>query len=278
MDLMQSLRILRKRWILTALLLLLTLGGTAAAFVKLPHTYVADSTVVLLASQNASKPNGSNPYLSFNSSLPLTADVVRRELLDPRTALDLAARGYTAPYLVVDAPDTSGPVLLVTVTGKDKAAVEHTLYGVTAEIGTKLLGLQATIRPINRIRVVTLSVTPKAKLSISKLARPLVVILGFGMVLTFAVPLIVDAQISRRRARTGSARRGEEIARPPARSRPDRDPYDRRPGPPGPPPGERPRPPEYSPSGPAPSGRAPRDGQPRRPEPTRESRTERSGS
>jgi len=243
MDFMQSLRILRRRWILTTLLLLLALGGAAGAFKKLPHTYISTSTVVLLASQNASKANGGNPFLSFNSSLPLTADVIRRELLDPRTALDLATKGYTAGYLVTDAPDTTGPVLLITVTGHDKAAVEHTLYGVTAEIGTKLLDLQANITPRNQIRVVTLSVTPQAKLSISKLARPLVVILGFGLLLTFAIPLIVDAQISRRRPR--------EAARPSpeARSLPDRDGYDRRQRPPGERPRPRPRPQEHQPAG-----------------------------
>jgi hypothetical protein len=244
MDFMQSLRILRRRWILTTLLLLLTLAGTAGAFKKLPHTYISTSTVVLLASKNASKANGGNPYLSFSSSLPLTADVLRRELLDPRTALDLAGRGYTAGYLVTDAPDTTGPVLLVTVTGHDKAAVEHTLYGVTAEIGTKLLALQASITPTNQIRVATLSVTPEAKLSISKLARPLVVLLGFGLLLTFAVPLIVDAQISRRRPR--------DLAGPPPEDlgRPDRDGYERRPGPPR----ERMHPPEHPQPGRAPGG------------------------
>ena len=230
MDFMQSLRILRRRWILTTLLLLLALGGTAGAYKKLPHTYISTSTVVLLASQNASKANGGNPYLSFSSSLPLTADVLRRELLDPRTALDLAGRGYTAGYLVTDAPDTTGPVLLVTVTGHAQAAVEHTLYGVTAEIGTKLQSLQANITPGNQIRVATLSVTPKAKLSISKLARPLVVILGLGLLLTFAIPLIVDAQISRRRPRNDED--GPARPAPDARSRPDGDGYERRQGPP----------------------------------------------
>ena len=79
--------------------------------IKLPWTYTSQSTVVLLASQHASKVVGGNPYLAFDSSLTLTADVVRREVMDPRTGQDLAKRGYTASYAVVDAPDTSGPVL-----------------------------------------------------------------------------------------------------------------------------------------------------------------------
>lgn len=198
MELMDSFRILRKRWILTTLLLLLTVAGTAAIGSK-SKTYTAASTVVLLASDSASKPNGSNPYLSFSSSLQLTADVVRREVIDPRTASSLAAEGYTASYLVADAVDTPGPVLLVTVTGHNKALVEHTLYGVTAEIKTKLGELQASISPVNKIGIATLSFSPNATLALSKMARPVVAVLGVGLVLTFAIPLIVDGQVRRRR-------------------------------------------------------------------------------
>jgi capsular polysaccharide biosynthesis protein len=198
MDIMETFRILRRRWILALLMLVIVLAGTVAAGLKLPRTYISNSTVVLLASRNASKPNGGNPYLSFNSSLPLTADVVRRELMDPRTVQSLAKQGSSATYLVAAATDTSGPVLLVTVTGPQKAVVEKTLYGVTAEIRSKLYALQTSITAPNLITVVTLSIDPRPTLSISKLARPLVVLVGLGLILAFAVPLIVDAQSVRR--------------------------------------------------------------------------------
>jgi hypothetical protein len=201
MDLMASLRILRMRWILTSTLLLLTLVATGAAAYVWPRSYLADATTVLLASKNSAKLAGGNPYLVFNSSLTLTADVVRREVGDPRTGLSLTSRGYTASYTVVAAPDTSGPVLLITVTGKSKANVESTLHAVADEVGTKLSTLQAGITPDNQITDLILSMSPTATLSLSKMARPLVVILGFGLALTFFIPQIVDAQASRRRAR-----------------------------------------------------------------------------
>jgi capsular polysaccharide biosynthesis protein len=211
MDIMESLRILRRRWILTVIMLLVVLGGTAAAALKLPRTYESDSTVVLLASRNASKPNGGNPYLSFNSSLPLTADVVRRELMDPRTVQALKDEGYGEMYAVAAATDTSGPVLLVTVTGPNKPAVERTVYGVTSEIGLKLAALQSTVTPANQITVVTLSVDRHATLSISKLARPVVVLFGLGIVIALAVPLIVDAQSTRRSRKKGILPSQEEV-------------------------------------------------------------------
>jgi hypothetical protein len=198
MDIMETFRILRRRWILALLMLFIVLGGTATAGLKLPRTYISNSTVVLLASRAASKANGGNPYLSFSSSLPLTADVVRRELMDPRTVQALAQQGDSATYLVAAATDTSGPVLLVTVTGPQKAVVEKTLYGATAEIRVKLYALQAAVTAPNVITIITLSVDPHPSLSISKLARPLVVLLGLGLIFAFAVPLIVDAQSVRR--------------------------------------------------------------------------------
>ncbi len=211
MDLMESLRTLRRRWILTSVLLLLTLAASAAALVKLPWTYQSAATTVLLASKNAAKPAGGNPYLVFDGSLTLTADVVRREVMDPRTTLDLATHGYTASYMVVAAPDTTGPVLLITVTGKDKSIVEHTLYGVTNEVSNKLLELQSSLAPANRITMVVVSLTPQATLSAGKKAKPLVVVLGLGLILTFAIPQIVDAQANRKRAR-------REIAAQPGRA------------------------------------------------------------
>lgn len=230
MDLVESFRILRRRWILTLLMLALALGATAGAALKLPRTYAASSSVVLLASPNSSKANGGNPYLSFNGSLSPTGDVIRYEVMDPRTAQQLASEGYSASYLVADAIDTSGPVLLVTVTGRNKYLVEHTLSGVTAELGTKLQALQAGISPANRISILTLALGP-AKLARSKLARPLVVILAFGLVLTFAVPLIIDAQLRRRRppAAKPPRTRGQTANDAPAQPAFDRPRYHDRP-------------------------------------------------
>jgi hypothetical protein len=201
MDLMESLRILRARWILTSTLLLLTLAACVAAVVKLPWTYQANASTVLLASKNFAKTAGGNRYLAFDPSLTLTADVVRRELMDPRTALALAAAGYPNAYQVVAATDTTGPVLLITVTGSNKVTVEHTLQGVTAQVATKLLALQSGISPANQINSLVVSMSPTATLSVGKKAKPLVVLLAGGLVLTYAIPQVVNARAVRRRSR-----------------------------------------------------------------------------
>jgi hypothetical protein len=198
MDVMGWLYALRRRWIMTLLLLLVTLAG-AAALGSRPGPYQSESQVVLLPSKQISKPNGGNPYLSFDNSISLTSDLVRREMMDPRTALSLAAQGFQSSYQVVDDPATAGPVLDVTVTGTSKAAVERTLYGVTAEISTKLADMQAGTNGANRVTSLVVSADPQATLLISKKARTVVVVLGLGLVFTIAIPQLVDASIARRR-------------------------------------------------------------------------------
>jgi hypothetical protein len=209
MDLMESFRVLRRRWILTSVLLLLTLAGAAAAVVKLPWSYQAQGMTVLLASQSSAKLSGGNPYLAFDQSLTFTADVVRREVMDPRTALALSARGYTGSYLVVDAFDTAGPVLVTTVTGSNPNTVESTLHGVLDEQNTKLAGLQTGINSYNRITSVVVSMSPKATRSTSKKARPLVVVLAVGLAFTFAIPQTVDAWAIRRRVRRATGQQAK---------------------------------------------------------------------
>ena len=142
MDVSGSLHTLRRHWVLTTLLVLLTLLMAEAAWVKIPGPYQSQSQVALLASQQASQPNGNNPYLTFDGSLITTADIVRREVLDPRIVTALAARGFTDSYEVQNDPLGIGPVLDIIVTGGSKASVEATQSAVTAEVQTELQQLQ----------------------------------------------------------------------------------------------------------------------------------------
>jgi hypothetical protein len=192
---------LRRYWILTCFLLFITLAGTAAALIELPTTYQSVSSVVFLAPKNVAKTYGGNPYLAFNSTLNQTADVVRYETMDVRTANSLAARGYPSSYLITDAPDTSGPVLVVTVTGKNKAEVERSLHGVTNEVSTKLNALQDGLTSSNKVTDVVITFTPKPTVLSSKKLRPLTLVIGVGLILTVAIPLIVDSALMRRRFR-----------------------------------------------------------------------------
>jgi hypothetical protein len=223
MDLTASLRALRRQWILAGFLLVLTVAAGVAAWVKMPGPYSTESMVLLVPSQQASKLNGNNPYMSYGGSENIAGDIVLRQVMDPATITALASHGYTASYTVADDPTTSGPILDVTVTGKNQALVENTLHGVTNEVQAKITALQSFLTPTNRITSQVISFHPTAKLEVSKKARTIVLIVGLGLVLTYALPQILDAEIRRRRGETGGAetRGGDRVSGyggpPPAR-------------------------------------------------------------
>lgn len=204
---MQPFRIWQRHLVLTSLLLLLALACTATAALRLPRTYEAGATVVLLASRNSSKALGDgNPYLSFSSSLSTTASVLDAEITDSQIALSLKERGLPDKYQVTSQSTLSQsttlptPFLIVSVTGSNKIQVEHTLHGVTGEIGSLLDGLQATVARNNRISLMTASFDPEATLSVTATARPLIAIFGVLIILALAVPALVDASVARNRA------------------------------------------------------------------------------
>ena len=120
--------------------------------------------MVLLASRSAAKVNGGNPYLSFSPSLTLTADVLSTEMAAPGAIADLAAKGVRDAYTVALAPNTTtttGSVLLVTVTGNNRDAVERALGAVTGEVGSVLSRQQAGVPRRNRITAETISFSPR---------------------------------------------------------------------------------------------------------------------
>ena len=206
MDASGSLHTLRKHWVLTSVLILLTLVAAAGMWIAKPGPYQSESQVVFLASQESSKVNGNNPYMSFNTTLTTTADLVRREVLDPKTVVALAARGYSESYNVVDDPLATGPVLDITAVGGNQAAVEATQHAVTDEVRSQLQQLQGNIAPEDQITSLVVSSNPQPSLLVSKKARPLVAVLAVGLILTLAIPQIVDASARRRRERRQPAR------------------------------------------------------------------------
>ena len=236
MDLVASGRTLRRRWILTSFLFLLTLAAALAAWVKLPGPYQAESMTVLYPSQQASKLNGDNPLMSFGGSLNVAGDIVLREVSSPSYAAQLAAHGYTSSFTIVDDPNTTGPILDVTVTGKYQSQVEQTLNGVTAAVKNQLAVIQQNYKPANRITSQVVSTQPTPKLLVSKKARTVVIVLGLGLVLTFAIPQVIDAEIAKRRGARGQRVNSNfASAAQDAGSRPDQvtesEPADREPQP-----------------------------------------------
>ncbi|MEW2358235.1 hypothetical protein [Spirillospora sp. NPDC029432] len=225
MDLLDWMGILLRRWLLTVPLLLLALGGVAAAAVLTPWTYEAKASVVFLASPFQAREAGGNPWLIFDSSLTITAEVVGREMMDDRTAAELRGRGLTAEYEVGVAQDSTGPVLAVDVTGPDEKVTKGTLDALVAAIPQRLAQLQAKEGVAERaqIRANVVTASPAATLAPTAKMRTLVMVLFVGLALTVAVPLFAEVFSERRRrvragggagAGTGAGGEGPEPASP----------------------------------------------------------------
>ena len=219
---MGVMKTLRKRWAITLVMFLFTVVVTGGAYVALPSTYQAKANVILLPSETLAKTAGGNPYLAFDSTLNQAADVIRYEVTDARTAVALQAAGYTQSYAIADAIDTSAPVLLITVTGKNAGAVENTLTGVTNEISTKLAAEQTDITAPNKIHSEVITFSPQPTKVASKKLRSVLMVFAVALLLTFAVPLSVDATATRRRRRASNGS-GQDTGWQPVHDDDDRD-------------------------------------------------------
>jgi hypothetical protein len=210
MNALDLLRIWRRRWILTTLAVLVALGGCGLAATALPRAYQADSTIVLVPSTEAAKALGAgNPYLSFTNSISTAADIMAAELTTPATERDLAAAGFTESYTAVAETTLTqatasgsvlpGPFVVITVAGRDPESVQRTLSAVTAQAGKTMLAMQPGLSRKSRIAVSVLSRASHATLSVSATARSLVLIVGLLLIAALTVPVLVDAQATRRR-------------------------------------------------------------------------------
>ncbi|GAA2755308.1 hypothetical protein [Actinopolymorpha rutila] len=202
MDLLDSVNILLRRWMLTVPLLVLTIAGVAAGYFVLPWSYEAQSSVLLLASQFQAKQAGGNPYLLFDSSLAVTAEVVGREVMAPDVAEQLKARKLTSEYEVARPLDSTGPVLSIVVTGSDRTNVRATQDAVNKLVVQRLAQIQSEegVASHARIRITDVSTAPPTRQAKGKL-RTLAMALFAGLVTTIVMPLSVEAMAARRRRR-----------------------------------------------------------------------------
>jgi capsular polysaccharide biosynthesis protein len=206
MDLLDSIRILMRRWWLTVPLLVITLGGVVAGVVMLPWKYKSEATVVLLSSRLQAKQTGGNPWLAFDSSLTVTAEVVGREIMDARTTDSLRKQGNTAGYKVGIAADSTGPVLVIEVEGPNRQVTQNTLNAVLRLIPARLEDIQnqGAVVPYARIRPDTVAASTQPQLVVKDKIRTLLMALFAGLVVTIGVPLFAESLAVRRR-RSGLA-------------------------------------------------------------------------
>jgi hypothetical protein len=196
MDLAEIFRVMRRRWYVLLPGLLLTAGLIVGAGLMVPVTYQSQSTVVLLNSQKATVAYDGNPFLSTQTSLTGMADSLARNLDSDDSLRALKSRGATGTFTAKLADNAQGPLLWLTVTGTDKAAVLASDKILTAYAKERLeqFQKQQSVAPKAMIRMTTI-VPPQNPVAQTKTRIEYLVMAGcLGLVLSLFAVFYVEAR------------------------------------------------------------------------------------
>ncbi|MQY36729.1 hypothetical protein SRB17_47310 [Streptomyces sp. RB17] len=213
MDLAEIFRVMRRRWYVLLPGLLLTAGLIVGVALMVPVTYQSQSTVVLLNSQKATVAYDGNPFLSTETSLTGMADSLARNLNSDGSVRELKSRGATGTFGAKLADNAQGPLMWLTVTGTDRAAVLASDRILTTYAQQRLdqFQEQQSVAPKAMIRMTTI-VPPQNPVAQTKTRLEYMVMAGcLGLVLSLVGVFYVEA---RRRSR--AAVRPEEPEQPAA--------------------------------------------------------------
>lgn len=217
--------ILRRRWYFMVPFTVLSLLGGAYLYVTVPVSYQSQSSVALLDSSAVARlaPTFGNPISNAGGSLIVTADVLIRTLESNDAAKELNGRGVTDPYTAGFAPASDSPLLVLSVTGTDRAKVLRETNILTTFAGEQLSALQAAAKvpPAYFVQTapVVLPQTPVAKSKSRYQDIAAVVILG--VVSAFLLSILMEgvAVVRRRRHVAKSVAPKPKQARAPNRVR-----------------------------------------------------------
>ncbi|KUN80572.1 O-antigen polymerase [Streptomyces bungoensis] len=203
--------ILRRRWYFMVPFTVLSLLGGGYLYATVPVSYQSQSSVALLDSSAVARlaPTFGNPISNAGGSLIVTADVLIRTLESSDAAKELRGRGVTDPYTAGFAPASDSPLLVLSVTGTDRAKVLRETNTLTTFAGEQLSALQAAAKvpPAYFVQTapVVLPQTPVAKSKNRYQDIAAVVILG--VVSAFLLSILMEGvAVVRRRHRAAHPR------------------------------------------------------------------------
>jgi hypothetical protein len=185
------LAVLRRRWLVVALVLMCTVVALALVH-KRPIDYQACASVALITPKTSDFPN---VYDNTQASLVATTGLVTEKVMSPATQRQLAAQGMTASYDAevlntgTDAsPTFTEPLTTVCSTSYNAAVAGNTTDAVVASFGEILRTVQADAKVSPRDFITAKVIVPSTPLAI--LGRPSQALLGVGLIgLTLAISL-----------------------------------------------------------------------------------------
>lgn len=201
MKLADMLGALRRRWFLTLLCLFLTAGLGVGAAQVVGERYTATAHVMFLPPA-ATVPTDANPYMQLGG-LYQVADLVGVALSDQDTTAEIKAMSPKAVVTVMQDPQSSAPLLLITVVDIDRARAIQILDVMLAKVPTRLDGLQSVIdiRQANRVTSIVLTKDDIAEPTGFDQLRAIILAVAAGLLLTTLFVALLDGLWLRRQAR-----------------------------------------------------------------------------
>jgi hypothetical protein len=192
---------LRRQWILTLVLVILTAGLGVGAARIVAQRYTATAHVLFLPPA-VNVAADENPYMKLGG-LYQAVEMVGVALSDQSTTDELKALSPKADVVVRQDPQSSAPLLLVTVVDSDEARTLRILDVVLAKVPTRLDQLQADIyvRAANRVTSIVLTKDTEAKPTGLDQLRAIIFAIAAGLLVSTILVAFVDGAASRRRAR-----------------------------------------------------------------------------
>jgi len=204
MDVWTLLVILVRRWYVVVPVIALTAVVAFQAERSVQATYASEAAVILTVPASSVDEDGvptqSNPYLSFPSSLGVSANAMVRVVGSADTRNRFAARGLLGTYEL--GVDRGSPVVGWRVEGQDVEQVVATSTALQEEVILQLDVLQTSAgAPPNQRIVGKLLGAPQAPTTTpGQSTRVVVIVAGLGVALSASLAVLADTLIRRRGA------------------------------------------------------------------------------
>lgn len=205
MDFGEMLRVLRRRWIVATVGIVLTLIATLGAYKGWPNKYQSSAEITLIGSKSMANQagNGGNPYVAVGNLDPV-ASILAGNVSSDQAVQQLRAQGVTYAFTAEVPTFAAGPFIQITVIGKEPAEVTQQLPIVMHYVEQRMTQLQqetAIPTPPNSVITTQVIVPPSTP---SKVLKTKLEVVAGTFVLFFVGTLICIAVVDRvRRRRSG---------------------------------------------------------------------------
>lgn len=193
--------VVRRRWHVVGLGLVLTALLTIGVGSRVEPTYTARGSTVLLLPSTIADPNTGrqNPYLGFGS-VQIPASILTEAVSQPQVRAEIASEGGTAEYEVVLDPSTPAPLIVVVTTGEDAEEVLRTVGLVMDRLSQELVLRQEAVEApaATWLTLDPLAQPDEASPQLGSKMRAQAVTLALGFAASVTVAVLIDSIAARR--------------------------------------------------------------------------------